>query len=52
VPETKAKTVNTIYHEIVAGQVWRRHNRRVYIDNKVEPNNKSKLPAIDDEIIT
>ncbi len=35
VPETKAKTVDTIYAEINAGQVWRkRQPQSLYHDNR------------------
>lgn len=35
VPETKAKTVDTIYAEINAGQVWRKHTpENLYPDNR------------------
>jgi uncharacterized protein (UPF0333 family) len=34
VPETKAKTVDTIYAEINAGQVWRKHQPRSSLYNE------------------
>jgi hypothetical protein len=34
-PETKAKTVDTIYAELNAGPVWRKHHLN---DNRIKPD--------------
>ncbi len=54
VPETKAKTVDIIYEELSAGQVWRKHKslpqQHQVVTNEIGPvNNGNNIEPVNDE---